>query len=86
MALNSDEARLLVFHVGNSLGFGDKSCETLIAVVGNPATLKFLVAVGNEGRKLAALQTQGKLLLPNPTGIVAMGWRIRTAEATSAIT
>jgi hypothetical protein len=68
MALNSDEARNLVFDVAVPLGFTHKSCETLIATVGNPiSALKFLIVVVKEGRKLAKLQQEGKLALPPPT-------------------
>jgi hypothetical protein len=67
LANHSDEARTLVFQVGNNLGFPDTECEALIAVAGNPiAALKFLVAAGKEGRKLAELQREGKLALPPP--------------------
>jgi hypothetical protein len=67
--ISADEARILVFEVGGTLGFTPSSCDVLIATVGNPiAALKFLVAVGKEGRKLANLQKEGKLQLPAPTG------------------
>jgi hypothetical protein len=63
LADGADEARALVFDIGVSLGFGNKSCETTIAVTGNPiAALKFLVVVGREGRKLAILQGRRKAL------------------------
>jgi hypothetical protein len=65
MALGSDEARVLVFEIGIKLGFDTLSCERLIEIVGNPiSTLKFLVAVGREGRKIAAMEGQGLLQLP----------------------
>jgi hypothetical protein len=65
LALNSDEARALCFKVGEQLGFEHKSCESLIVIVGNPiAALKYLVAAGNEGRKLAQLENGGLLQLP----------------------
>jgi hypothetical protein len=74
MALNSDEARNLVFAAGIGLGFTPHSCETLIDIVGNPfSALKFLVAVGKEGRKLAELQGEGKLAFPAPnTGAIEL--------------
>jgi hypothetical protein len=57
IVLGSDEARKLVFDVGARLGFDPVSCEKLVEIVGNPiSALKFLVAIGNEGRKLATLQ------------------------------
>lgn len=60
-----EEARKLVFEVGNGLGFDAISCERLIDINGNPiSALKYLVAAGKEGRKIAQLQQQGKLTLP----------------------
>jgi hypothetical protein len=68
MVISAEEARELVFEIGGKLGFTSGSCETLIATVGNPiSTLKFLVVVGREGRKLAGLQQEGKLMLPPPS-------------------
>jgi len=67
MVSNSDEARALVFEIGGKLGFDAISCERLISVLGNPiSALKYLVAAGNEGRKLAELQLAGLLQLPAP--------------------
>jgi hypothetical protein len=67
MVLGSDEARKLVFDVGARLGFDPLSCEKLVEIVGNPiSALKFLVAIGNEGRKLATLQEHGLMQLPEP--------------------
>jgi hypothetical protein len=67
IVLGSDEARKLVFDVGARLGFDPLSCEKLVEIVGNPiSALKFLVAIGNEGRKLATLQENGLLQLPEP--------------------
>jgi hypothetical protein len=67
IVLGSDEARKLVFDVGARLGFDPVSCEKLVEIVGNPiSALKFLVAIGNEGRKLATLQENGLLQLPQP--------------------
>jgi hypothetical protein len=55
----------LCFKVGEHLGLEPNSCENLIAIVGNPiAALKYLVAAGNEGRKLAQLENGGLLQLP----------------------
>jgi hypothetical protein len=69
MAVSSDEARSLCFAVGEKLGFDAISCDTLINIVGNPiAALKYLVAAGAEGRKLAKLQQERLLKLPEPTG------------------
>jgi hypothetical protein len=69
IALSSDEARKLVFEVGEKLGFDALSCDKLIEIVGNPiSALKYIVAAGNEGRKLAALEQQGLLQLPALTG------------------
>jgi hypothetical protein len=66
MVLSSDEARKLCFEIGEKLGFDPISCDTLIAIVGNPiAALKYLVAAGNEGRKLARLQQDNLLRLPD---------------------
>jgi hypothetical protein len=68
MAADSDAARSLVFDVGVQLGFNHDACEALITVLGNPiSALKFLVAVAKEGRKLSALQNDGKLSLPVPS-------------------
>jgi hypothetical protein len=65
LAIGSEEARKLCFEVGEKLGFEHNACESLIAIIGNPiATLKFLVAAGNEGRKLAKLENSGLLRLP----------------------
>jgi hypothetical protein len=65
LAIGTDEARTLVFELGAKLGFDALSCERLIEIVGNPiSTLKYLVAVGNEGRKLAELEAAGLLKLP----------------------
>lgn len=67
-ALSSDEARKICFEVGEKLGFDPISCDTLIVIVGNPiAALKYLVAAGNEGRKLARLQQDNLLRLPKST-------------------
>jgi hypothetical protein len=67
IAADSDEARNLVFDVGVPLGFSHDACEKLINVLGNPiSALKFLVAAGKEGRKLATLHGEGKLSLPTP--------------------
>jgi hypothetical protein len=65
MVIGSDEARALCFEIGENLGFDPLSCERIIAVVGNPiAALKYLVAAGNEGRKLADLQKADLLRFP----------------------
>lgn len=64
----SDDARVLVFEVGEKLGFDALSCERIIGIVGNPiAALKYLVAAANEGRKLAELQRAGLIQLPSPS-------------------
>jgi hypothetical protein len=68
MAASSDEARKLVFEVGDKLGFDALSCDKLIEIVGNPiSALKYLVVAGQEGRKLAELEKAGLLQLPTPT-------------------
>jgi hypothetical protein len=65
----SDEARKLVFEVGEKLGFDALSSDKLTEILGNPiSALKYIVAAGNEGRKLATLEQQGLLQLPAPTG------------------
>jgi hypothetical protein len=67
ITFDSDDARSLVFDVGMTLGFTHHSCDVLIGIVGNPiSALKYLVAVGKEGRKMASLQKEGKLQLPAP--------------------
>lgn len=64
-----EEATILVFEIGPMLGFDLLSCERLIAILGNPvSTLKFLVAVGREGHKLADLQKKELLHLPSADG------------------
>jgi hypothetical protein len=66
LAEGSDEALTLVFEVGGNLGFDALSCQRLVEIVGNPiSTLKYLVAVGNEGRKLAKLESEGLVRLPS---------------------
>ncbi len=72
--VDADEARRLVFDVGAALGFDPISCEKLIEIIGNPiSALKFVVAAGNEGRKLATLQENGLLTLPEPgSGTIAL--------------
>jgi hypothetical protein len=71
--LNTDEARVLVFEVGEKLGFDALSCDRLIAIIGNPiSALKFLVAAGREGHKLAVLDQNGLLQLPSPAGEAIM--------------
>jgi hypothetical protein len=78
MAISSDEARSLCFAVGEKLGFDAISCDTLIGIVGNPiAALKYLVATGVEGKKLAKLQQEGLLKLPEPSGEMIV---IKTAK------
>jgi hypothetical protein len=69
LAVDADEARSLCFTVGEKLGFDAISCDTIISIAGNPfAALKYLVAAGNEGRKLARLQESGLLRLPPASG------------------
>ena len=65
LADSVDEARSLCFEVGEKLGFDPISCEHLISITGNPiSALKYLAVAGAEGRKLAELQKQGLLELP----------------------
>jgi hypothetical protein len=67
LAGSVDEARALCFEVGEILGFDPISCENLISITGNPiSALKYLAVAGAEGRKLAELQKQGLLELPEP--------------------
>ncbi|MER8765184.1 MULTISPECIES: hypothetical protein [unclassified Mesorhizobium] len=64
--LDLDEARDLVFQLSACLGFDEESTERIIAMVGNPvSSLKFMVAMCNESRKLSALEREGLLKLPN---------------------
>lgn len=74
LAAGSDEALKLVFEVGERLGFDALSCERLVDIVGNPiSTLKYLVAISNEARKLASLDSGGLIELPaNSTDVVAI--------------
>jgi hypothetical protein len=67
MALNSDDARALVYEVGGLVGFTSNMCEALIATIGNPiGALKYLAVVAREGRNLSTMQQEGKLRLPAP--------------------
>jgi hypothetical protein len=85
MVVGSDEARSLVFDVGARLGFDPVSCEKLIEIVGNPiSALKFLVAVGNEGRKLATLQENGLSSFPPRQGTLSCCRAEPTEKAESA--
>jgi hypothetical protein len=69
MAVSSDEATKLCFAVGEGLGFDAVSCDTIIIIAANPiAALRYLVAVGVEGQKLAKLQQQKLLKIPDPNG------------------
>lgn len=78
MVVSSDEARSLCFAVGEKLGFDAISCDTIIGIVGNPiAALKYLIAAGVEGRKLAKLQQDKLLKLPEPSDDTIV---IRTAK------
>ena len=71
LAIGSDEARALCFEVGANLGFDPLSCERIISIVGNPiAALKYLVAAGNEGRKIAQLENSNLIHLPEVQGEV----------------
>jgi hypothetical protein len=68
LAVSSDEARDLCFVAAEKLGFDPVSCNTIIAIVGNPfAALKYFVAIGNEGRKLSDLEKAKLLRLPELT-------------------
>ena len=67
-AINLQEGRDFVFELGKSLGFTQESCNTLLEVAGGPiGALKLLVAVARQGRRLAELQQQGKLLFAEAT-------------------
>ena len=73
MAIDVDEARAICFEIAEKLGFDAISCDTLITIIGNPiAALKYLVAAGTEGRKLAQLQTGELLKLPEPSDAVSI--------------
>jgi len=90
ISAHSDAARKLVFEVGEHLGFDALSCEKLIEIVGNPiSALKYLVAAGNEGRKLAHLEQTGLLQLPAPSGeaivLHSPGTKRRTSSGVEVI-
>lgn len=90
MVFSSDEARALCFTVAEKLGFDAISCDALITIIGNPiSALKYLVAAGVEGRKLATLQQNGLLRLPDPAGgaptIPSAGKASRTAGPSGVI-
>lgn len=77
LAQGSDEARTLVFEAGQILGFDGDSCEVLISATGNPiSALKYLVAAAREARKLADLQRDGLIKLPERDEPIAL----KTAE------
>jgi hypothetical protein len=75
MSRDVDDARDLVFAVGERLGFDALSVERLIDITGNPITaLKYMVALGSEARKLSTLEQEGLLTLPTPpAGPMALG-------------
>jgi hypothetical protein len=67
MGRDVDEARELVFAVGERLGFDALSTDRIIDITGNPITaLKYMVALANEARKLTELEKGGLLKLPAP--------------------
>jgi hypothetical protein len=73
LSLDSEEARALVFEIAPKFGFDDVSCNKLIEIMGNPiSTLKYLALVGREGRKLAVLQSEGLLELPQASTEIAL--------------
>lgn len=62
-----DEARVLCFELGKLLGFEKKNVELMIDLTGNPiSTLRLMVTLGKEARRVADLQSKGKLKLPSP--------------------
>ena len=69
MAICSDNATRLCFDVGERLGFDPASYDTIIAIAANPiAALRYLVAVGVECQKLARMQQEKLLKIPDPNG------------------
>jgi hypothetical protein len=69
MEVSSNEATKLCFAVGEKLGFDAVSCDTIIIIAANPiAALRYLVSVGVECQKLAKLQQQKLLKIPDPNG------------------
>jgi hypothetical protein len=70
IVLGSDEARKLVFDVGARIGFDPVSCEKLVEIVGNPiSALKFLVAIGNEGRSSLRCRKTGSYSFRSPVAM-----------------
>lgn len=66
MTVNVTEAKALALELGERLGFGDRAVERVIEIAGNPiSALKYLVALAKETRKLADLEKEGLLKLPN---------------------
>ena len=62
-----DEARALCFELGKLLGLEKKNVESMITLTGNPiSTLRLMVTLGREARRVATLQSKGKLTLPPP--------------------
>ncbi len=67
MGLNVDEARLLAFQIGHQIGFNEPAVERIIEISGNPITaLKYMIAIANEARKIADLERNGLLKMPEP--------------------
>ncbi len=64
-AIDVDEARRLMFEMGDAMGYSAAECERILGMVNNPiAGLKFMVALANETRKLAVLSEKGLLSFP----------------------
>lgn len=63
-----DEAHGLCFDFGAFLGFDNRQIESMIELTGNPiSTLRLLVSLSKESRRMAELETRGKLKLPRKT-------------------
>lgn len=61
-----DEARALCFEFGKVLGLDEKQAIQMIELTGNPiSTLRLMVALSNESKRLIELQKAGKLKVPN---------------------
>lgn len=69
-----EEARLIVFELGELFGFDYTTCETVIAISGNPiSAVKLLTAIARETRKLSNMQSDGLLELPYLEGRTNIG-------------
>lgn len=67
LAADVDEARALMFELGDELGYSKRECEIILKMLANPiAGLKFMIALARETRKLHGLSERGLLKLPSP--------------------